>query len=161
MKTGRNNNVKNIEMKCVICGKVYNANRNTSKFCSDTCKRVCYDLRTQNRNGYNDDVNLGLKLKPGTIPSQQMPESLLVLTGSKEEVIGELPSYISNDQIREELTHFSRIKSMVDSKDWFQSSFQIFSKTHLLEVMKINGNQYKLYASKWDSPDQNPFSNKS
>jgi len=159
MKTGRNNNVKNIEMKCVICGKVYNANRNTSKFCSDTCKQVCYDLRTANKNGYFDDVNLGLKLKPGTIPSQQMPESFLVLSGNKEEVIRKLSSYLSNDQIKEEMIHFNGVISMVDSKNWFQSSFQIFSKTHLLEVLKINSFHYKLYASKWDSPDQNPFSN--
>ena len=161
MKSGIKYNVKNIELKCVICGKMYNANRNTSKFCSDHCKQICHSLRTQNRNGYFDDVNLGLKLDHATIPSQAMPESQLVFSGSKEELIKNLSSYVSSDQIKEELTHFNRIKSMVDSKDWFESSFQIFSETHLLEVMKINSFHYKLYASKWDSPDQNPFSNKS
>jgi len=161
MKTRKNNNVKNIEMKCVICGKVYYASRITSKFCTDTCKQVCYDLRNENKNGYFDDINKDVKLKPGTIPSQQMPESFLVLSGNKEEVIRKLSSYLSNDQIKEEMIHFNGVPAIVDSKDWFQSSFQIFSETHLLEVMKINSIHYKLYASKWDSPDQNPFSNKS
>jgi hypothetical protein len=157
MKSRKKNSVKNIERICVICGKDYYANRKTSKFCSDTCKQFCYDLRTQNRNGYNNDVNKGSKLVPGTIPSQQMSESLLVFTGSKEELLSILTSYLSNDQIKVELTYLENIQPIIDTKTWFASSMQIFTNIHLLEVMQINKMTYKLYAYEWESDDEKPF----
>lgn len=157
MKDSKRNNVKKEQMKCVVCGNIYYAKRNTSKYCSDLCKQQCHELRTQNRNGYFDDVNLGTKLEHGTIPSQQMPESLLVLTGNKEELLIKLTSFLSSDQIKNEEPFIDNIQPIVETKDWFESSTQIFSKTHLLEVMQINQTTYKLYADKWRSDDEKPF----
>jgi len=158
MKSRRNNNVKNIEMRCVICGKIYYAYRNTSKFCSDDCKQICHALRTANKNGYNGDVNMGVKLKHGSIPSQEMSESLLVFSGSYEELIRKLSSYISNDQLKEELAYIKDHRPIIDTMDWFESSPQILTNTHLLEIMQINKMTYKLYVYEWKSDDENPFS---
>jgi len=161
MKKGRNNNVKNIEMKCVICGNIYNAKRKTSKFCSDNCKQICHSLRTQNRNGYFDDANIGVKLGHGIIPSQEMAESLLVFTGSKEELINKLSSYVAEDQILEEMKYLEGILPIVETKDWAESSVQIFTDTFFIEVMQINKTSYKLYAYEWKSDDEKPFPIKS
>jgi hypothetical protein len=157
-KKEKHNQNKFYVKNCSICDATFYAKSNKAFFCSDSCKQQCYLIRKKNRIGYSGDANDGIILPVGTIPSQEMPENTLIFSGELKELIGKLSNYMSQVQIQEEMKFIERIKPIIDSKDWPASAVQLFTDDYFLEVMQINSRIYKLYAEKWESPDQNPLS---
>ena len=142
--------VNKIERICPLCGKVFYAKRQTAIYCSDTCKQTAYQLRKENRNGYEGDLNKNVKLPPGTITSQGSPESDFIFSGTLDELKQFLlENYLMEEDLEFEMKYVQKLKPICITQLWEDSSCQLHLNSHVIEVMFIHPGCYKLYAHVW------------
>jgi hypothetical protein len=143
---------------CEYCNAKFYAKRNTAKFCSDSCRVYSFleKHRVDHPLGY--DVNEGKILPPGTIPSFEMPEDKLVFTGDLASLYNELIfNYLTPSELTEARERIEQLEPYSIGNDWFESSSQIFTDMHLIEVFRIFPAEYKLYVYPWGDDNPKPF----
>ncbi len=152
-KTG-NINIK----KCGYCNKKFNAISKKAVFCSNSCRQLFYVMKkTHIQSGYSGDVNEGVKLAPGTIPSQEMPESKLIFKGNFTNLNLKLRELVLEDQLQNEQQYLKKLKPFMQVRDWFESSVQIIIEEDYMEVFRIRKNTYKLYLRPFWDDNEKPF----
>jgi len=96
-------NTNYIIKRCQYCNGIFYAKRTTAKFCSDT-HRIYYNKeKNRSANYFGKDPNEGAWLPPGTIPSNEMPESKLVFTGDLASILVEITEYLTKEEHDREL----------------------------------------------------------
>ena len=103
------------------------------------------------------DPNEGKVLPPGTITSWEMPEDKLVFLGELVSLYCKLTAYVSPDQLTKEKEYIDTLKPFSETKEWLESSIQIFTDNDFMEVFRILPAVYKLYVWPWGDENEKPF----
>jgi hypothetical protein len=148
---------KSIVKKCLFCNEVFYAKRDSAKYCSDSHKVQFHNEVKWAKENYYNDPNEGKVLPPGTIPSWNMPEDKLILTGNKESLIKELSEKLSEIELANEILLIENLVPFSVSATWLKSSTEIFTDIEYIEIIRLLPDQYKLYIWAWGDDNEYPF----
>jgi hypothetical protein len=70
-----------------------------------------------------------------------------------------LSDKISEDQLTQEKEFIEKLKPFSESKEWVESSLQIFTARDFMEVFRISQDEYKFYVWPWGQDNECPFQN--
>jgi len=146
-------NTNYIIKRCSYCNGIFYAKRTTAKFCSDTHRIYSHKEKNRSANYFGEDPNEGAWLPPGTIPSNDMPESKLVFTGDLASLLVEISEYLTKEELDRKLESILGLPPYSETKSWEDSSEQIINNEYYLEVFRILIADYKLYV--WPEEDNN------
>jgi len=139
-----------IKKSCAFCDITFYAKSVSAIFCSDSHRQQFYYVKKKIiQDPYFENPNKGKRLAPGTMPSQQMSEEEVIITGSLDTLYLKLHNYIDEQQLRNEKILIARITPIIESKDWSDSICQIFTDKEMMEVFRVTRRIYKLYRAPW------------
>ncbi|MFC2080364.1 hypothetical protein ACFLRQ_02705 [Bacteroidota bacterium] len=158
MKPIKKNTVKKLRKTCVVCEAIFYAKTDRAFFCCNSCKQKFHFTKKAIINDtYFVNPNHGRKLPAATLPTLQFPEDKKIFEGDYTGLKEHLLKYISIQDYINEKIYIDGLIPVVKSKDYCESSCQIFSDTYFMEVFRINNNFYKFYGWKWGPDNEKPF----
>lgn len=138
--------LKNYVKNCAYCYANFYAKRDSGIFCSNTCRQKFYLMKKAHiKNGYPENPNLGIQLPPGTIPSHEMAEEMLIFQGNLLEIYEELKKYLAPHDLIREIDCAQNLNPFNMTLDWNESHFQIFSGNDYIEIFRIHPKIFKIY----------------
>lgn len=143
--------------ECAFCGEPFYAKNDKAKYCSDSHKVQFSQMVKKSHQWYSHNPNEGKVLPIGTVTSWEMPEDKLVFSGEMASLYYELAAYVSPEQLTQEKEYIEALKPFSETKEWTESSVQIFTDENFMEVFKILPSVYKLYVWQWGSDNEKPF----
>src|ERR1035437_9882244 len=143
--------------ECAFCGEPFYTKTDRAKYCSDSHKVQFSQMVKKSHQWYSHNPNEGKILAPGTFTSSEMPEDKLIFSGEQASLYHELAAYVTQEQFSKEKECIDTLKPFSETKEWTESSVQIFTDNDFMEVFRILPTVYKLYVDPWSADNENPF----